>query len=106
MAEPAVVSVEVAFARPDLQWVEPLDVPAGTSAREALRRSGIPGRFPEVDVERCPLGVYGRVVGEGYVVKAGDRIEVYRPLQVDPRDARRAVAARGGTMGPGGREPG
>lgn len=92
MAEPT-IPVEVAFALPQEQVVVPLAVPIGTTAREALRRSGLPRRFPAIQESACALGVYGRVVGEAYVLRPGDRVEVYRPLEQDPREARRQVAA-------------
>jgi putative ubiquitin-RnfH superfamily antitoxin RatB of RatAB toxin-antitoxin module len=49
-------------------------------------------------VARCPLGVFGRVVADDYGVQAGDRVEIYRPLEREPREARRELAARGLTM--------
>ena len=51
----------------------------------------------------CPLGIFGRVVADGQSVHAGDRVEIYRPLINEPREARRALAAKGDTMGGGKR---
>ena len=84
---------------PQRQAVLAMTVAPGTTAREAVRASGIAVRFPEIDVTRCALGVWGETVDDGYRVCDGDRVEVYRPLAIDPREARRERAALGGTMG-------
>jgi len=99
MDETDTLAVEVAYARPDQQCIINVRVTPGTVVREALRLSNLAERFPELDVAACPLGIFGRAVEESYVLRAGDRIEVYRPLERDPRDARRELAARGMTMG-------
>jgi len=99
MDETDYLTVEVAYARPDQQCIVNVCVMPGTVAREALRLSNLNERFPELDVASCPLGIFGRPVDESYVVQAGDRIEAYRPLERDPRDTRRELAARGMTMG-------
>ena len=104
MAAPAdTVRVEVAYARPDRQWLLVCKLPAGTTARAAALASGLEVECPELDLARCALGVFGQVVEDGRVLNAGDRVEIYRALQRDPRDVRRELAARGLTMGPGGR---
>lgn len=97
------ITVSVAWALPHRQIVVNLEVPSGTTAREAARASGLDGDSslaPEErpDVEHAPLGVYGHVVSDDRPLRAGDRVELYRPLLSDPREARRDVAARGGTM--------
>ena len=93
-----VITVEVAYARPDVQCIVVVEVAPGTAARDVLRLSGLADEFPEIDVAACPLGVFGRAVTDAYGVKSGDRIEIYRPLERDPRDARRELAERGLTM--------
>ena len=97
------LTIEVAYARPDRQWLLSLEVPAGTTARTAVLASGLAGDCPELDLARCPLGIFGQVVDDGRVLRGGDRVEIYRPLQRDPREVRRELAARGLTMGPAGR---
>ncbi|MFW5970035.1 MAG: RnfH family protein, partial [Halofilum sp. (in: g-proteobacteria)] len=74
--------VEVAYARPDRQRLVTLDLPAGATARDAARASGLVDEFPEIDPERAPLGVFGRACAGHTVLRAGDRVEIYRPLQV------------------------
>jgi len=92
------VTIEVACAFPERQVLRRLAVPAGTSAREAVRAAGIAAEFPGLDVEHAPLGVFGRPVPDDHPVAAGERVEVYRLLHMDPREARRRMAARGLTM--------
>jgi len=90
------IRVQVAYAQPGEQVVMALRVPPGTGPREALRRSGLADRYPAIDARTCPLGVFGQLVGDDYVLRAGDRLEVYRPLLNDPREARRDNVLRQG----------
>jgi len=94
MADAPGISVEVACALPARQRVVRLSLATGTTAREAVRASGLGAAFPDLDLERCQLGIYGRVVPDEHVLAEGDRVEIYRPLLADPREARRRAAAR------------
>jgi len=96
----AKVAIEVACALPDRQLVVALEVPSGTTALEAVALAGIAEAFPEVPIDPARIGVHGRLLGARglapaalYVVRAGDRVEVYRPLLCDPKAARRRAAA-------------
>jgi putative ubiquitin-RnfH superfamily antitoxin RatB of RatAB toxin-antitoxin module len=97
--EASSLRVEVACALPDKQRILPVEVFPGATAREAVELSGIQEVFPELDVATCQLGVFGEVVADTYSVQLGDRVEVYRPLINEPRESRRARAARGATIG-------
>ena len=88
------IDIEVAYAEPDKQMVVPLQVPAGTSAREAVRRSGLLERFTDIDLKDADLGVFGHPVAPCAPLAQGDRVEIYRPLLMDPKEARRDRAAR------------
>lgn len=100
MAAPAeTLRVEVAYALPGRQWLLTLELPTGTTARAAVLASGLDARCPGLDLHTCPLGVFGQAVADGQLLKAGDRVEIYRPLLRDPREVRRELAARGLTMG-------
>lgn len=94
----AQIKVEVAYATPDKQRIIELEVPSGTTATEAVRQSGIEREFPELDVAQAPMGVFGRKLNnpESTELQAGDRVELYRPLLIDPKQARlnRAAKAR------------
>jgi putative ubiquitin-RnfH superfamily antitoxin RatB of RatAB toxin-antitoxin module len=95
--EGAVVSV--AYGRPDLQIVVEVRLTAGLTARDAVERSGLLERFPEIDAGALVLGVYGKRVAGSQALRAGDRVEICRPLQQDPRDMRREALAAGTVMG-------
>lgn len=85
-----VIRVEVAYATPERQEILNLSVPAGTSVLEAARLSGICERFPEIDLQSASLGVFGKVVKNpgSQVLTEGQRVEIYRPLKIDPKQAR------------------
>ncbi len=99
MAEPGRLRIEVAYALPERQRSVTLQVAPGTTARAAALASGLQQYFAGLDLATCPLGVFGRQVADSYAVREGDRVEIYRPLQHEPREARRERAARGATMG-------
>jgi putative ubiquitin-RnfH superfamily antitoxin RatB of RatAB toxin-antitoxin module len=86
------LSIEVAYALPQRQTLLKLEVPAGTTLREAIRRSGLTQHHPELDLERISVGVFSRLAELDDLVGEGDRVEVYRPLTADPKDVRRRRA--------------
>lgn len=92
------IAIEVACALPDRQIVLPLEVPAGCTAGQALERSGIFALQPALDPARCGIGIFGQEVAAERVLRAGDRVEVLRPLLDDPRERRRRLARQGATM--------
>jgi putative ubiquitin-RnfH superfamily antitoxin RatB of RatAB toxin-antitoxin module len=94
-SQPVSIEVEVAYASPQRQRLIVLQVGAGTRVREVVKQSGLVAEFPEIDPERCPLGIFGERVADDYELANGDRVEIYRPLRVDPREARRERAASG-----------
>jgi putative ubiquitin-RnfH superfamily antitoxin RatB of RatAB toxin-antitoxin module len=93
---PEQISIEVACATPDRQRIYPLAAPAGITARTAVTITPVQQDFPQLDIAASQLGVFGKVVADEYLLQEGDRVEIYRPLKQDPRDARRSLAARGG----------
>lgn len=93
------IAVEVVFARPDRQPVLLVELAAGSTVEQAIRGSGILERFPEIDLDRNRVGVFGKLTRLDRVLKAGDRVEIYRPLIGDPKEIRRRLAAEGKTMG-------
>ncbi len=94
MSEQTTIRVEVAYALAEKQTILTLDVPAGTTALEAAQRSGITGKFPDIDLENAKLGIFATVVSPKQVLQEGDRVEIYRPLIADPKEVRKARAAR------------
>lgn len=86
--------MEVAYALPQKQAIIPLRVKAGTTVIEAARQSGITDKFEGVDLENAKLGIFGKVVSPQQVLNEGERVEIYRPLIADPKEVRKARAAR------------
>jgi putative ubiquitin-RnfH superfamily antitoxin RatB of RatAB toxin-antitoxin module len=99
MTESDMIEVEVVYALPEEQYLVCITVPAGTAVRAALLMTELGAGFAELDLAACPVGVFGKEVAADYRLTEGDRIEIYRPLSIDPRDARRKLAAEGVTMG-------
>jgi putative ubiquitin-RnfH superfamily antitoxin RatB of RatAB toxin-antitoxin module len=93
------VNIEVVFALPLRQELVALQVGSGTTVADAIRQSGIAGLFPEEDLSRCQAGIWGKPVGRDHLLQDGDRLELYRPLSLDPREARRQLARMGKSMG-------
>lgn len=87
--------IEVAYgAAPDEVVVIALQLEAGATAEQAIRRSGILERFPGIDLEQDRIGIFGKAVARTAVLEDGDRVEIYRPLRADPKETRRRRAAR------------
>ncbi|AXS85249.1 RnfH family protein [Marinobacter sp. Arc7-DN-1] len=84
------MQVEVAYARPDKQEIVPVKAPEGVTALEAAKLSGIADIFPEIDVDATDMGVFGKVIKDPatHELREGDRVELYRPLRIDPKQAR------------------
>jgi putative ubiquitin-RnfH superfamily antitoxin RatB of RatAB toxin-antitoxin module len=85
MAGVDVLEVELAFD----DRSETLRVPAGTTVRSVIERSRLLERHPEIDLAQNRVGIYARFVSLEALVQNGDRVEVYRPLQADPKELRR-----------------
>ena len=90
---PPVISVEVACGTPQKQAVLRVELPAGSTGAEAIERSGIRAQFPGLVVDPAAVGIFSRKVSMEQVLREGDRIEIYRPLIVDPKEVRRQRAS-------------
>ncbi|RMR28767.1 hypothetical protein ALP36_01289 [Pseudomonas syringae pv. coriandricola] len=90
------IQIEVAYATVQRQVLMTVDVPAGSSVRQALALCGMDREFPELDLAQCPVGIFGKVVADPAVrvLEAGERIEIYRQLLADPMEIRRLRAAK------------
>lgn len=93
--ESSVIKVEVAFALPQEQILLALDVPAGCTIEQAIQQSGILERYPQIDLAKNKVGIFGRLAKLSQVLRAGERVEIYRPLIADPKEVRRQRAAEG-----------
>jgi len=92
--------VEVVYALPERQRVVTLAMPeAGLTAQAAFQLSGLLDEFPELRDQPLVLGIYGTVCAPDRVLRDRDRVEVYRPLRVDPRAQRRERAANAARKG-------
>lgn len=99
--ESDLISVEVAYALPDRQRILTVQVKPGCTALQAAELSGITREFPELDLAGSDMGIFSKNLDgkqlsapAEYVLKAKDRVEIYRPLQADPKVARAQRAAK------------
>ena len=90
------IRVEVAYATPQKQKILALDVAEGTTVYQAAERSGIVAEFPEIVLEEAKMGLFGKAVRspKEEVLHDMDRVEIYRPLIIDPKVARANRAAK------------
>ena len=93
MAE-AEITVEVAYARADVQRIYTLQVRVGTTVREAIERCDVLREFAEIDLNHHKVGIFGKVTKLDQILRASDRVEIYRPLIADPKQARKLRAAQ------------
>lgn len=93
LGQKTTIHVEVVYALAQRQLIVSLEVPAGTTVREAALLSGLDSHFEGLDIAARPLGVFGNPVDPQRIAREGDRIELYRPLLADPKEVRRRRAA-------------
>ena len=92
MASADVIEVQVAYAAPRRQIAKTLTLPAGSSVEQAIRASGLLDEFPEIDLTHQCIGVFGEFVRPDECLQGGERVEIYRSLIADPKEARRRRA--------------
>jgi putative ubiquitin-RnfH superfamily antitoxin RatB of RatAB toxin-antitoxin module len=92
------ISVEVAYAKPDMQVIIPIHVPQGTTLEQAIELSGVLQQFPEIDLSVNKVGIFGKISKKDHVLRQRDRVEIYRPLIADPKQVRKERAAQGKAM--------
>jgi len=86
--------VEVAYALPDRQVILVVEVAPDATLEDAIRASGILEQYPDIDLAKNKVGVFGKLGKPGDILHAGDRVEIYRPLIADPKEVRKARAER------------
>ena len=94
--------VEVAYAKPEEQVILTVSIKEGMTAQQAVEKSGVLDRFPEIDLAKTKMGIFGKLIKMDTVVREHDRIELYRPLIADPKEVRRKRAEDGKVMKKGG----
>ncbi len=91
------LNIEVIYATPQQQKLIELVVKSGTTIEQAIEQSGIMVQYPEIDLSDNKVGIFSQVKPLDYVLKTGDRIEIYRPLIADPKAKRREKAEQNKT---------
>lgn len=86
------ISIEIAYTNETVQKITSLEVDSGTTVKQAINISGITDKYPEIISGQYQFGVYGKKVSEDAVLMNFDRIEIYRPLKISPKEARRLRA--------------
>ncbi len=86
--------VEVVYATAEKQWLKELEVPMGATALDAIERSGIVDDVPGLEIVHERIGVFGKKVESDYRLAEGDRVEIYRPLNMSAAQARKLRAER------------
>jgi hypothetical protein len=92
MAEQELITVEVAYALPDEQVILSLEAAADTNVEQAIKRSGILERYPQIDLANDKVGIFGKICKLDASLHHKDRIEIYRGLIADPKESRRQKA--------------
>jgi len=92
--KPITIQVEIAYALRERQALVAVEVEEGATIEEAIQRSGILEEFPEIDLQRAKVGIFGRPAALDERMRDGDRVEIYRPLIADPKEVRRRKAGR------------
>ncbi|MCU7853039.1 MAG: RnfH family protein [Candidatus Thiodiazotropha sp. (ex Monitilora ramsayi)] len=93
---------EVAYGRLEEQALLVVESDAPLTAQQVIEKSGILERFAEIDLSSNKIGIFGKAAKLDAVLSDGDRVEIYRPLIADPKEARKKRAAEGKTMRKGG----
>ncbi len=89
------ISAEVVFAVAGEQRLVTVSLPPGSTVADAIEASALQAHFAEHDLAAMSVGIWGRPVSRKQTIADGDRVEIYRPLEIDPREARRRRAALG-----------
>ncbi|MEJ2114763.1 MAG: RnfH family protein [Gammaproteobacteria bacterium] len=92
MDDEPLILVEVAYASAGDQIVLSVKIPANSTAEHAINVSGILQQCAEIDLSKFAVGIFGEVVSNTQILKDQDRVEIYRPLTIDPMHARRKRA--------------
>jgi len=90
----ALIDVEVAYATPEQQVIVTLTLPEGATVEQAIDASDLLNRFPEIDRADIKAGIFGSICKLDQPLKQSDRVEIYRPLLHDPKEARRQRAIK------------
>ena len=96
MSDP--IHVEVVYALPARQEVIAVTLRDGATVEQAIQASGLPARYPEIDLTQNKVGIYAKLCKLDATLRDKDRVEIYRPLIADPKEVRKQRAAAGKVM--------
>ncbi len=99
----AKIEIEVCYALPEQQTILKITLPADATVHQAILASGILQLYPELDLATHAVGIWGKLKSLETVLAADDRVEIYRPLKVDPKLARQRRVEKGRMGRPEGR---
>ena len=83
------IEVEIAYALNTMQILKKIRVPKGTTLEKAVQLSGIMKQFPEIDLNKNRVGIFSKFSNRTTILEHNDRVEIYRSLLIDPKEARR-----------------
>lgn len=104
MNDNELMEVEVAYALPEQQSLLRVHVVKGATIKEAVEQSGILEQYPDIDLDKAKMGIFGKLAKADAQLQPKDRVEIYRPLIADPKEVRKQRAAAGKKMKKGGGE--
>ncbi len=96
------MDIEVAYVKPGDRIIRVLKGQQGITVEQAIKSSGIIDDCPEIDLGKNKVGVFGKAANLNAKLRPGDRVEIYRPLIADPKEARRKRASQGKALKKGG----
>ena len=96
--------IEVAYALPAEHRLLNIEAPEGSEIKEVIQLSNILEDYPELELDKLEVGIFGKMAKLNQKVRDRDRIEIYRPLIADPKEVRRRRAAEGKLLKKGGAE--
>jgi len=86
------ISVEIIYATPIQQWKQTITLTDSSTIEQAIRASKLLEDFPDIELSSTQVGIFSKRVSLSSTLKSGDRVEIYRPLKIDPKQARRVRA--------------
>lgn len=98
------IRVEVIYALAATQELVPVVLGQGATVQEAIEKSGILTKHPEIDLKKNKLGIFAKLSKPDTVLRDRDRVEIYRPLIADPKEVRKQRAEEGKAMKKGASE--
>ena len=91
---PNEILIEIAYALPEEQVIISIKVPTIFNVQQAIEKSGIQKKFPSINLSKNKVGIFGKKTTLDHTLNDRDRIEIYRPLILDPKEMRRKRAAK------------